>query len=181
MSRAWIPLTFLALVAGALVLVNVGKGASGGDPPDPRAAVGRAIAPLPLNMAGKNRDQVGVGSYLLNAIGACNSCHSVQEFTIGHNPFLGQPKKVNQATYMTGGVSFGNYVSPNLRPELETGLPGGLTLQQFVSGLKHGTDFEHPGQLQQVSPWPAFRFMTNDDLMAIYVYLSALPPVLPGH
>jgi len=82
---------------------------------------------------------------------------------------------------MTGGVSFGNVVSTNLRPDFDTGLPGGLTLQQFVSGLQDGTDFEHPRQLQQVSPWPAFRFMTNDDLMAMYAYMSALPPVLPGN
>ena len=29
----------------------------------------------------------------------------------------------------------------------------------------------------QVMPWPAFRNLTDEDIRAIYEYLSALPPV----
>ena len=34
------------------------------------------IAPVPLSLAGLNRDLVGLGSYLVNAIGGCQDCHT---------------------------------------------------------------------------------------------------------
>src|SRR5262249_29386403 len=37
---------------------------------------GFAIAPVPLNLAGRNRSLVGLGSYLVNAVGDCNGCHT---------------------------------------------------------------------------------------------------------
>ena len=37
---------------------------------------GLAIAPVHLNLAHKNRHLVGLGSYIVNAQGDCNGCHS---------------------------------------------------------------------------------------------------------
>ncbi len=37
---------------------------------------GFEIAPVPLNLDGKNRELVGLGSYIVNAQGDCNGCHS---------------------------------------------------------------------------------------------------------
>jgi hypothetical protein len=37
---------------------------------------GFAIAPVPLNLSGRNRSLVGLGSYLVNAVGDCNGCHT---------------------------------------------------------------------------------------------------------
>ena len=34
------------------------------------------IAPVTLNVKGKNRALVGLGSYIVNAQGECNGCHS---------------------------------------------------------------------------------------------------------
>src|ERR1041384_742666 len=50
---------------------------------------GVAIAPVPLNLQGKNRALVGLGSYLVNAVGDCNGCHSGPsgEYAAGGNPF----------------------------------------------------------------------------------------------
>jgi hypothetical protein len=42
---------------------------------DARVIQGFRIAPVPLNLARKNKALVGLGSYLVNASGACNSCH----------------------------------------------------------------------------------------------------------
>ena len=38
--------------------------------------IGYAIAPVPLNLEGKNRDLVGLGSFIVNAQGDCNGCHT---------------------------------------------------------------------------------------------------------
>src|SRR5438094_6482828 len=43
---------------------------------DSRIKAGFRIAPVPLNFKGKNRERVGLGSYLVNAVGGCNDCHT---------------------------------------------------------------------------------------------------------
>src|SRR5439155_17586828 len=65
---------------------------------------GFQIAPVPLNLAGKNLALVGLGSYIMNAASDCNSCHNGGQppdfdFLPGHNPYqfipgtnLPQPK-----------------------------------------------------------------------------------------
>src|ERR1700688_4282886 len=59
---------------------------------------GFEIAPVPLNLKGKDRDLVGLGSYLVNAVASCNDCHSAGpavEFAPGGNPyFKGSPPTV---------------------------------------------------------------------------------------
>jgi hypothetical protein len=38
--------------------------------------LGYSIAPVPLNLTGKDQNLVGLGSYLVNAVGDCNGCHT---------------------------------------------------------------------------------------------------------
>jgi len=118
---------------------------------------GFEIAPVPLNLKGKNRALVGLGSYIVNAVGDCNGCHSAgpaTELVPSGNPYLLSPpftgkKEVNGRTYLGGGRDFGPYFSlphlysRNLTPD-KTGMPaGGHTYQEFVEILRHGTDFDH--------------------------------------
>jgi cytochrome c553 len=145
---------------------------------------GFAIAPLPLDPTGRNRALVGLGSYYVNAVASCADCHTnFPQYAPGGNPFLGQPKEINLANYLRGGRPFpaadpthveNPIVSRSLLPE--NGLPAGLTLDQFVDVMRNGTDYDHPGRLLQVMGWPIFQNMTDRDLVAIYTYLSALPP-----
>jgi hypothetical protein len=82
---------------------------------DPRIELGFAIAPVPLHFQHKNREFVGLGSYLVNAVGDCNGCHSGPsgEFAPGGDPFQGQPKVINQAAYLQGGTPlFGPFFIP---------------------------------------------------------------------
>jgi hypothetical protein len=44
-----------------------------------------------LNLKGKNRALVGLGSYIVNT-GGCNDCHTHPEFVPGGDPFQGQPE-----------------------------------------------------------------------------------------
>ena len=43
--------------------------------------------------------------------------------------------------------------------------------------LLHTIFVAGPGQLLQVMPWPVYQTISDDDLRAIYEYLSAIPPV----
>ena len=127
-----------------------------------------------LNLARKNRDLVGLGSYIVNTAG-CNECHTHPSYVAGHNPFLGEPELINAAQYMTGGRKFGPFTSANLTPDAN-GNPAGLTLEQFIETLRTGHNpNDPPGVLLQVMPWPAIGKKTDRDLRAIYEYLSALP------
>jgi hypothetical protein len=173
------------------------------DSNDPRIEQGFDITPVKLDLDGKNRKLVGLGSYIVNAQGDCNGCHTNPEFASGGNPyFLGQKKKIDPKTYLGGGVDFGsfgpgspNIVSRNLTPD-KTGRPeGGHSLAEFRQILRTGIDMDqlHPscsatlttnclpppfdGSRLQIMPWPTYQSMTDHDLRAIYEYLRAIPCV----
>lgn len=143
---------------------------------------GLEIAPLPLNLRGRNRALVGYGSYIVNAQGDCNGCHTVdfEPYLPGGNPFFGEPEQIDPDKYLVGGSFFGPFRSRNLRPRADTGLPAGYTFEEFLHVMRTGEDLKnlHPeiSPLLQVMPWPSFRNMTDRDILAIYEYLRALPP-----
>jgi hypothetical protein len=141
---------------------------------------GYEIAPVPLRLRGRNRALVGLGSYIVNAQGGCNDCHTSPPYEPGGDPFLGQPEQINVDGYLAGGVEFGPFVSRNLTPD-EHGLPAGRTYQEFRRVLRTGHDFEqaHPqiSPRLQVMPWPVFGKMVDRDIRAIYEYLSSIPSI----
>jgi hypothetical protein len=169
----------LATVLGLTVLFISPRGkAQGPGEEESKIQQGLAIAPVPLNLRGKNRALVGIGSYIVNAVSECNDCHTRPYYQLGGNPFKGQPERINTLDYLTGGNQFGPFTSANLTPDPVTGRPAGLTLNDFLKLMRTGLDNEHPqfGPFLQVMPWPTFRKMTERDLSAIYEYLSAIPP-----
>ena len=136
---------------------------------------GLAIAPVPLDLRGKNRALVGLGSYLVNAVSECNDCHTRPHFLPGGNPFNGETEVPNSLNHLTGGNQFGPFTSKNLTPDPVTGRPAGLTRDEFVHLIRTGETDDHPFFPLQVMPWPTFRKMTDRDLHAIYEYLRAIP------
>jgi hypothetical protein len=154
-----------------------------------RIVRGFEIAPVPLNLRGKDIALVGLGSYNVNAMGGCNDCHTAPPYAAGGDPFLAEPKEVNAARYLAGGVPFGppgdpdTPVSRNLTPRASTGLPAGLTWEEFRRTIRTGVDLKgrrpfvpsEAHDMLQVMPWPVYQDMTNRDLRAIYEYLRAIP------
>ena len=152
--------------------------------------IGFEIAPVPLNLRGKNPALVGLGSYIVNAQGGCNDCHTCPSYVQGTNPMpppfgAGVPGHgiINPVNYLAGGVSFTagpvTVVSKNITPDA-TGKPEGLTLEEFKKVIRTGVDPSDNGILA-VMPWPIYRNMTDRDLDAIYAYLSAIPHAEPGN
>jgi hypothetical protein len=159
-------------VALACVLLPVQAGAD--DVPRRRGDQGLGIAPVPLQIEARKRRVVGAGSYIVNAQTACADCHSCPTYAPGHNPFTGGDGQLNPTGYLAGGVSFGPIVSPNITPDAD-GNPAGLTAEEFVATLRTGHDPDEPGRILRVMPWPMFRNMTDQDLLAIYEYLRSVP------
>ncbi|MGE3513150.1 MAG: cytochrome C [Vicinamibacterales bacterium] len=149
---------------------------------------GFKIAPVLLNLRGKDRDLVGLGSYLVNAVGGCNDCHTNPPYAQGGNPHLGEPKVINGPHYLAGGAAFGPFISRNITPDPSTGRPAGLTLREFIEVMRTGVDPatapphvpSATNDLLQVMPWPVYQDMTTRDLRAIYEYLRAIPHAEPA-
>ena len=169
-----------------LAILHVRADSDGGDS---RAVIGLKIAPVHLTLHGLNRERVGVGSYLVNAVAGCNDCHTCPSYAPGHSPYgppFGPPGggdgQINSENYLAGGVPFNppGVISPNLTPDPVTGRPDGdHTLAQFLTLIRHGRDLED-GHILQVMPWPIFRNMSDNDLASIYEYLRAIPQAEPG-
>jgi hypothetical protein len=156
---------------------------------DSRVRQGFRISPVPLDLHHRDRELVGLGSYLVNAVGSCNDCHSCPSYAPGHDPYGppfgpvgGGDGQINAANYLAGGVPFfppGVY-SANLTPDPVTGKPEGHSFAEFRALIRTGHDPDQPDQILQVMPWPVLRNMSDGDLRAIYEYLSAIPPATPG-
>jgi len=176
---------------------------------------GFRISPIPksqLNLKGKNQNMVGMGSYLVNALGDCSGCHSFPRFlakgdTAGSNPAAGDPydgipsdqsntmvlsANYNTQHYLSGGQCFGPFMARNLTPDPTSGLPENLMQDEFIKALRTGADvtcskpnppsictIEPPVPVLQVMPWATYHNLTDQDLKAIYAYLSALPSESP--
>ncbi|HMV87278.1 MAG TPA: cytochrome C [Blastocatellia bacterium] len=179
------------ILAGKVTLTNNSKAAAQGVPEFSqadieRASIGLSITPVQVNAGyGRTRFLVGLGSYLVNGVGGCNDCHTNPGHLEGGDPFRGQPQKINAANFLAGGVKFGPFTSRNITPDpKKNNLPAGLTLEQFEKVLRTGEDMQklHPqiSPLLQVMPWPVYSKMTDRDIQAIYLYLSAIPHAEPG-
>ena len=144
---------------------------------------GFEIAPVKLNLKGKDWALVGLGSYLVNTTG-CNDCHTYPNWTPTGNPYLGQPEQINTQGYMAGGRPFGadpvdssiQVVSANITPD-KKGRPAGLTLDVFLHLMRTGYDPDDATRLLKVMPWPLYRWKTDHELIAIYEYLRAIPSI----
>jgi len=201
--------TFVAIIIAGMMQTSRHVRAHDDEGDDERDEVrvqrGFDIAPVPLDIDGRKRKLVGLGSYLVNAVADCNGCHSAgpaTEYAMGGNPYFGQPPKVNPKTYLGGGRDFGPFpgkgpfphiISRNLTPDKTDRAEGGNTFEQFETIMRTGLDVEkvHPtctgapdgkcipppfdGSLLQIMPWPVHQNMTDHDLRAIYEYLSSIP------
>jgi hypothetical protein len=141
-----------------------------------KVAIGFEIAPVSLNLNGKNPQKVGLGSYIVNGAADCNGCHTADpttEYTNAGNPYLLRipkgpftgRKQPNPATYLGGGSDFGplgppptpHIISRNLTPD-KTGMPeGGHTYAEFHRIMRTGIDLDHlhptcPGPPGSVGP-----------------------------
>jgi hypothetical protein len=177
----------IAVLLTAIVLVTVLTNSSSGQNDNEgakaekkRVLKGFEIAPVPLTFRNKDRDLVGLGSYIVNAQAACGDCHTCPTYAPGHNPFQGGDGQINATNYLAGGVPFGPIISANITPDAN-GKPAGLDFDEYLELIRTGHDPDDPDEILQVMPWPIFRNMNDRDILAIYTYLSSIPHAEPGN
>ena len=116
-AKTWIPLLAVPVLLAVALSEVQGQPPAAPDPETQRIIRGFNIAPVPLKLRGRNRQLLGLGSYIVNAQSACADCHSCPTYVAGHNPFQGGDGQLNAANYLAGGVPFGPEVtSANITP-----------------------------------------------------------------
>ena len=149
----------------ALSVLFLLGGSAYADDDDPMASSlveqGFEISPIPkdqLNYTGTSQTVVGLGSYLVNAVGDCGGCHSFPLFLekggpgtnpSAGDPFTGKPStqsvsghlvaNLNVAHYLGGGRCFGPFMARNLTPD-KYGPVEGLTQKEFIKVMRTGED-----------------------------------------
>jgi mono/diheme cytochrome c family protein len=105
------------------------------------------------------------GRYLANSVAHCYTCHMPDSLL-----------REGARTPMIGGyefkLPFGTIRTPNLTPDLETGI-GRYTDEQLYHALKN--NISHSGRA--LVGFMSFNHMGNDDVMAIISYLRTTTPV----
>jgi mono/diheme cytochrome c family protein len=127
------------------------------------AILAGAAALLAALAASAQDDLVEKGRYLTHA-GGCISCHTEDR---------------DDAIPLAGGrameTPFGTFYSPNITPDVETGI-GGWSDDDFVNAFWEGTspDGEH---YFPAFPYTSYTGASREDLLAIKAYLFSLAPV----
>ena len=103
------------------------------------------------------------GEYLV-AIAGCGDCHT---------PEKGMPPRPVPDLAFAGGTVFGEVASANITPD-----PSGISYYDealFMEAMRTGRVRARPIKLPM--PWPVYKYMSDDDLKAVFAFLRTLKPV----
>jgi mono/diheme cytochrome c family protein len=110
------------------------------------------------------------GRYLAQG---CMFCHSEHDWSVTDS--LATAPVLGAGMVMPFYGLPGRIVAPNITPDPDTGA-GKWTDDQLARAIREGIG--HDGRaLFPMMPYPNFRYLTNEDLASIIVYLRSLPPL----
>jgi cytochrome c553 len=140
--------------------------------------------------APRSSERIKRGAYLV-AIAGCEDCHSPKidaqgnfdpKRTLAGRPITTAPPlqaegEIRVSLDLTAWAGpWGNSYAANLTPDKETGIGARYTEAAFLKTLRSGKKPEGEDLLPPM-PWTAYRHMTDEDLKAVYAYLTSLKPV----
>lgn len=125
-------------------------------------------APLPSITAVTDSSVLARGEYLIYGPAHCSGCHSPMD----KQGALASGEHIPLEGGFVFPLPIGNLYTPNITPDLETGI-GGITDQQIARALRYGVGFDGR-PLFDLMP---FHNLSDDDLQAVISYLRTMPPV----
>lgn len=130
---------------------------------EPRVSLAAHTGPDPTGVPAelRNMSLVQRGEYLTRAAD-CVVCHTA----VGGQPFAGG---------FAINLPFGTLYSTNITPDAQTGI-GRYTDAQFIAAVKRGVRADG-SRLYPAMPYTSYRYMTDQDVLAIKAYLTSLAPV----
>lgn len=151
-----------ALALGALGWFALGPGPmafAGGQTVKLSSYAGGKPTGVPAELAGASL--VERGKYLTQAAD-CEVCHTA----IGGAPYAGG---------FAMNLPFGAIYSTNITPDKETGI-GAYSDAEFLAAVRHGIRRDG-ARLYPAMPFTSYRYMTDEDVLAIKAYLFSRPAV----
>jgi len=152
LSRVWL---LSAIITTAMSALSVARADELG-----QILRGFEIAPVPLNLAGKDWKLVGLGSYIVNTTG-CNDCHT--------HGYLQLEGKVPETDWLSGEST--GWVGP-------WGTTYAINLRLFLENLPEDAwvQFSRAARSRPAMPWWVLREMKEEDLRAIFLFIKNLGP-----
>jgi mono/diheme cytochrome c family protein len=135
-----------------------------------RPIVGPRARPLTDRTFERTPERLERGRYVVNSASACLFCHS----EIDWNQFAVKPGTEGAGrTWADEGIPW--LTVPNITPDPETGA-GTWTDDMLARAIRDGIG--HDGRaLFPVMPYHQFKYMSDEDLASVIVYLRSLPAV----
>lgn len=113
---------------------------------------------------------VAYGEYIAHRVANCVGCHTNRDLKTGEaiGPLFAGGLQL-PADKMSEGYTF---VTPNLTPDMETGIMARWSEEAFISRFRAGRTYSGSQM-----PWGSFSRMSDLELKAVYRYLRTLKPV----
>jgi mono/diheme cytochrome c family protein len=137
-----------------------------------RPFIGPKARPLTSRKFDPTPQRLERGRYLF-AVTGCVDCHTQHDWLVHGAPILPGTEGAGQWINMPDQP--GRVVAPNLTPDADTGT-GAWTDDQLARAIREGIG--HDGRaLFPMMPYQSFRYMSDEDLASLVVYLRSLAPV----
>jgi mono/diheme cytochrome c family protein len=157
-------LGILLMVLAILITVTIGW----------RPVVGARVRPLTDRQFERTPQRLAHGKYLVEGVLGCFDCHSQLA--------SGELKAGEAPAFTDRGagrivIQKGNFLlaAPNITSDTDTGA-GTWTDDQFARAIREGVG--HDGRtLFPMMPYEDFRYLSDEDLASVIVYMRSLPPI----
>jgi mono/diheme cytochrome c family protein len=139
-----------------------------------RPFIGPKARPLTDRKFESTPERLARGQYLTENVLDCFACHSQHDWTKHDAPEIPGTRAGGQAPFPLEGLP-GKVYPPNISPDKETGA-GNWTDDQLARAIREGIG--HDGRaLFPFMPYGGYRYLSDEDLASVIVYLRSLPPV----
>jgi mono/diheme cytochrome c family protein len=158
------------IVVALLVLLVIGITATIGW----RPFIGPAARPLTNRTFAPSPERLARGRYLADNLLNCFACHSEREWTKRDVPVVAGMLGAGTLSFPLKDLP-GSVYPPNITPDKETGV-GNWTDDQLARAIREGVSADGRA-LFPMMPYENFRYLSDEDLASVVVYLRSLPPV----
>jgi len=155
-----------ALIAVLLVAITATIGWRPFVGPKTRPLTDRTFTPTPERLAR--------GRYLSENLLHCFACHSERDWTRHDVPIVDGRKGAGTSNFPLKDLP-GDVRPPNITPDKDTGA-GNWTDDQLARAIREGVGNDGRA-LFPFMPYENFRYLSDEDLASVIVYLRSLPPV----
>ena len=139
-----------------------------------RPFIGPSARPLTDRTFPSTPERLARGRYLTENLLNCFACHSDRDWSREDVPLMA-------GTHGAGSMNFpvldlpGKVFPPNITPDKETGA-GNWTDDQLARAIREGIGYDGRA-LFPMMPYENYRYMSDEDLASVIVYLRSIPPV----